>query len=73
MAEDEMVGWHHLLTDMSLSKLWETVQDKGAWCAVFHGVPEWDTTGQLDCLDVFVDSLDCICGDALLGPSVLFR
>ena len=25
-------------TDMSLSKLWETVKDREAWQAVFHGV-----------------------------------
>ena len=24
--------------DMSLSKVWEIVKDRGAWCAAFHGV-----------------------------------
>ena len=37
MAEDEMIGWHHPM-EMSLSKLPELVMDRGAWCAVVHGV-----------------------------------
>ena len=38
VVEDEMVRWHHQLTNMNLSKLWEIVEDRGAWHTAIHGV-----------------------------------
>ena len=44
MTEDEMVGWHHRLNGLSLSKLQEMVKDREAWCAVVHGVAKLGPT-----------------------------
>ena len=38
MMEDETVGWHHRLKDMSLSKLHEMVKDRAASCTAVREV-----------------------------------
>ena len=43
-TEDKVVGWHHWLSDMRLSKLWEMAKDREAWCCSPWGLKELDTT-----------------------------
>ena len=42
MTEDEMVGCIADSMDMNLSKLQETVEDRGIWCAiVYEAAKSW--------------------------------
>ena len=43
MTEDEMVWMASLTLDMSLSRLWEMVNDREAWCAAVYGVAKSQT------------------------------
>ena len=43
ITEDEMVGWHHWLNDISLGELRELVMNREAWRAAIHGVTKSQT------------------------------
>ena len=49
MTEDKMVGWHHRLKGLSLSKLQELVDEQGGLvCCSLWDWEESDTTEQLN-------------------------
>ena len=43
MTVDEMVEWHHRLSEHESGKLQELVMDREAWLAVVHGISKSQT------------------------------
>ena len=62
ITEDEMVGQHTELMDMSLSKLWKLVMDREAWLATVHEVTKsWSWPEGLNSIDHLGQRLNTMC------------